>query len=101
VPNLQDYGLAADLVITMAGKGTMMEALAAGTPVIAIPPKGHAEAERNPTAFGLRYRYEDGFRLRELIPELLSMVRPTPIDLSPRKAVDEIEAFLRECGVLG
>jgi len=101
VPNLQDYVLAADLVITMAGKGTMMEALAAGTPVIAIPPKGHAEAERNLKAFGLRYRYEDRFRLRELIPELLSMVRPTPIDLSPRKAVDEIEAFLRECGVLG
>ncbi len=101
VPNLQDYVLAADLVITMAGKGTMMEALAAGTPVIAIPPKGHAEAERNLRAFGLRYRYEDAFRLRELIPEVLSVVRPTPIDLGPHKAVDEIETFLRERGVLG
>jgi UDP-N-acetylglucosamine--N-acetylmuramyl-(pentapeptide) pyrophosphoryl-undecaprenol N-acetylglucosamine transferase len=100
IPNLQDYVLAADLVITMAGKGTMMEALAAGTPVIAIPPKGHAEAERNLRAFGLRFRYEDAFRLRELIPEMLSVVRSTPIDLGPRKAVDEIEAFLRECAVL-
>jgi hypothetical protein len=79
----------------------MMEAIAAGTPVIAIPPKGHPEAERNLEAFGLRYRYEDVFRLQELIPEMLSMVRPTPIDLGPRKAVDEIDAFLRERGVLG
>jgi len=99
VPNLQDYVLAADLVITLAGKGTMMEALAAGTPVIAIPPRGHPEAERNLRAFGLRYRYEDAFRLRELIPEMLSVVRPSPIDLGPGKAVDEIESFLRERGV--
>lgn len=99
VPNLQDYVLAADLVITMAGKGTMMEALAAGTPVIAIPAKGHHEAERNLRAFGLRYRYEDAFRLRELIPEMLRVVRPPPVDMGPRGAVDEIEAFLRGNGV--
>src|SRR6267378_3371032 len=99
VPNLQDYVLAADLVIAMAGKGTMMEALAAGTPVIAIPPKGHPEAERNLRAFGLRYRFEDAFRLRELIPELLSVVRSSPMDLGPGKAVDEIDAFLRGQGV--
>ncbi len=96
VPNLQDYVLAADLAVTMAGKGTMMEALAAGTPVIAIPAKGHAEAERNLRAFGLRYRYEDAFRLRELIPEMLSVVRSPPLDLGPGRAVDAIEAFLRE-----
>ena len=99
VPNLQDYVLAADLVITMAGKGTMMEALAAGTPVIAIPAKGHPEAERNLRAFGLRYRYEDASRLRELIPEMLRVVRPPPVDMGPRGAVDEIEAFLRGNGV--
>ena len=99
VPNLQDYVSAADLVITLAGKGTMMEALAAGTPVIAIPPRGHPEAERNLRAYGLRYRYEDAFRLRELIPEMLSVVRPPPIDFGPRKAVDEIEAFLRSQGL--
>ena len=99
VPNLQDYVSAADLVITLAGKGTMMEALAAGTPVIAIPPRGHPEAERNLRAYGLRYRYEDAFRLRELIPEMLSVVRPPPIDFGPRKAVDEIETFLRAQGL--
>ena len=99
VPNLQDYVLAADLVIAMAGKGTMMEAIAAGTPVIAIPPKGHPEADRNLEAFGLRYRYEDVFRLQELIPEMLSMVRSPPMDMGPAKAVDEIDTFLRTQGV--
>src|SRR6266536_29541 len=54
LPNLHDYVLAADLVITTAGKGTINEALAAGTPVIAIPPRGHAEAERNAAALGYR-----------------------------------------------
>lgn len=73
LPNLQDYVLAADLVITTAGKGTVNEALAAGTPVIAIPPKGHVEAERNAAALG--YRHEDINRLRELIPEKLSLGR--------------------------
>ncbi len=100
VPNLQDYVSAADLVITLAGKGTMIEALAAGTPVIAIPLKGHPEHARNLQEYGLRYRYEDAFRLRELIPEMLSVVRPEPIDLGPDKVVDTIEAFLKERGVL-
>src|SRR5207245_4989045 len=70
LPNLQDYVLAADLVITTAGKGTVNEALAAGTPVIAIPPKGHAEAERNAAPLG--YRPDDIHRLKELIPERLA-----------------------------
>src|SRR6266498_1585540 len=96
VPNLQDYVLAADLVITLAGKGTMVEAFAAGTPVIAIPPEGHPEAGPNLRAFGRRFRYEAAFRLRELIPEMLSVVRPPPIDFGPAKAVDEIGAFLRD-----
>ena len=100
IPNLQDYVLAADLVVTLAGKGTMMEALAAGTPVIAIPPKGHAEAERNVRASGLSYTFEDAGRLRELIPAKLAGPRPPPKDFGPGKAVDVIEAFLLREGVL-
>ncbi|MEK6912006.1 MAG: glycosyltransferase [Candidatus Thermoplasmatota archaeon] len=96
VPNLQDYVSAADLVITLAGKGTMIEALAAGTPVIAIPLKGHPEHARNLQEYGLRYRYEDAFRLRDLIPEMLTIVRPPPVDFGPAKAVDPIDAFLRQ-----
>jgi len=76
LPNLQDYVLAADLVITTGGKGTLNEALAAGTPVIAIPPKGHSEAERNAATLG--YRHEDLTRLRQLIVEKLALGRLPP-----------------------
>jgi len=99
VPNLQDYVCAADLVITMAGKGTMSEALAAGTPVIAIPPKGHPEAERNLRAANLPYAYEDAFRLRDLIPAKLAEPRAPPMDLGPTRAVAAIEEFLAGQGL--
>ncbi len=99
VPNLQDYVCAADLVITMAGKGTMYEAIAAGTPVIAIPAKGHAEAERNLRAAGLSFSFEDAFRLRELIPTKLAQPRLPPKDFGPAKAVAAIEDFLAAHGV--
>ena len=99
IPNLQDYVLAADLVVTLAGKGTMMEALAAGTPVIAIPVKGHAEARRNLRAAGLSYEFEDAFRLKELIPAKLEEGRLAPRDLGPGKAVDAIAAFLSDRGL--
>lgn len=99
IPNLQDYVLAADLVITTAGKGTMMEALAAGTPVIAIPPKGHAEQERNLRMFGLPYTYDDAFRLKELIAAKLKEPRTPPRDFGPGLAVDAMETFLKSEGV--
>ena len=99
VPNLQDYVLAADLVITLAGKGTMIEALAAGTPVIAIPLKRHAEQERNVLAFGVPYTFADTFRLRELIPARLAEPRPPPRDFGPAKAVAAIEDFLARRGL--
>ncbi|TLZ68283.1 MAG: hypothetical protein E6K06_07415 [Methanobacteriota archaeon] len=90
LPNLHDYVLASDLVITTAGKGTVNEARAAGTPVIAIPPKGHGEAERNAAALG--YRYEDVRRLQELIPQMLALGRLPP---EPR-GNEEAIAFLLE-----
>ncbi|MGI0148746.1 MAG: glycosyltransferase, partial [Thermoplasmata archaeon] len=92
LPNLQDYVLAADLVITTAGKGTVNEALAAGTPVIAIPPKGHVEAERNAAALG--YRFEDLGRLRELIVEKLALGRLPPQPSGNEEAVQSLLEFL-------
>jgi UDP-N-acetylglucosamine transferase subunit ALG13 len=96
LPNLQDYVLAADLVITTAGKGTVNEALAAGTPVIAIPPKGHAEAERNAAALG--YRFEDARRLASLIPERLAAGRLPPRPTGNEDAVRHLRAFLERFG---
>src|SRR5207247_8220184 len=96
LPNLQDYVLAADLVITTAGKGTINEALAAGTPVIAIPPSGHAEAERNAGALG--YRHEDVHRLKELIPEKLALGRLPPAPTGNSEAVGILMEFLETVG---
>jgi Glycosyltransferase family 28 C-terminal domain len=96
LPNLQDYVLAADLVITTAGKGTVNEALAAGTPVIAIPPKGHAEAERN--AADLGYRFEDVRRLKELILEKLALGRLAPRPTGNEVAVSALEEFVESVG---
>src|SRR5437899_1381693 len=92
LPNLQDYVLAADLVITTAGKSTVNEARAAGTPVIAIPPKGHAEAERNAAALG--YRYEDVRRLKELIPQSLALGRLPPDPPGNAEAIGFLVEFL-------
>jgi len=92
VPNLQDMVLAADLVITTAGKGTISEALAFGTPVIAIPPRGHAEAERNAKALG--YRADDVRRLPELIAAKLNGGRLTPQPTGNDEAVAHLLDFL-------
>ncbi len=92
LPNLHDYVLASDLVITTAGKGTINEALAAGTPVIAIPPAGHAEAERNAAALG--YRHEDVHRLKELIPAKLALGRLPPVPTGNSEAVGILIEFL-------
>src|SRR5438034_3744513 len=92
LPNLQDYVLAADLVITTGGKGTVNEALAAGTPIIAIPPKGHVDAERNAAALG--YRHEDLARLRDLIVEKLAVGRLPPRSTGNEAAVRILLEFL-------
>jgi len=94
LPNLQDFVLASDLVISTAGRGTTNEALAYGTPLIAIPPKGHAEAERN--ARGLGYRFEDVHRLKELIPEKLALGRQPPMPVGTEQAVGYLERFLED-----
>lgn len=94
LPNLQDFVLAADLVICAAGKGTVSEARAYGTPVIAVPPKGHAEAEHN--AAGLGYRFEDVHRLKELIPEKLALGRLPPMATGNDQAVEYLHRFLEE-----
>ncbi len=92
VPNLQDFVLASDLVITTAGKGTVTEALAFGTPVIAIPPRGHIEAERNAAALG--YRSEDVARLPDLILQKLASGRLPPQPTGNEEAVRLLAAFL-------
>ncbi len=92
LPNLQDFVLAADLVICTAGKSTVSEACAYGTPVIAIPPRGHAEAERNAAELG--YRFEDVHRLKDLIPEKLALGRLPPMATGNEQAIEYLREFL-------
>ncbi len=77
VSNNQDLVAAADLVISTAGKSTIDEAVSAGTPIVALPIKNHAEQERNAAALG--YRPSDVGRLHELVSEKIGR-REAPRD---------------------
>lgn len=67
VDNMHELVYAADLVISLAGRSTMDESMAYGTPGIFIPIKGHFEQEDGAARLG--YKYEDIFRLEQLIEE--------------------------------
>jgi len=98
VSNQQDLIAAADLVVCTAGKSTIAQALASGTPVIAIPIRGHAEAERNAAALG--YRSEDLHRLRDLITAKLDGPRPEPAPTGNALAVGYVRELLASRGLL-
>lgn len=67
VDNMHELVYAADLVISLAGRSTMDESMAYGTPGIFIPIRGHFEQEDGAARLG--YKYEDILRLESLIEE--------------------------------
>lgn len=73
VNNLHEIILASDLVISLAGKSTIDEADAYGTPGIFIPIKDHFEQEDNAKRKG--YSFDDINRLEYLISEKLEQKR--------------------------
>ena len=73
VDNLHEVIFAADVLISLAGKSTIDEANAYGTPGIFIPIKGHFEQEDNAKEEG--FVFEDINRLEELILEKLEEKR--------------------------
>ena len=73
VDNLHELIFAADVLVSLAGKSTMDEANAYGTPAIFIPIKGHFEQEDNAKEQG--FVFEDINRLQELILEKLEEKR--------------------------
>ncbi len=75
VENLHELIFAADLIISLAGKSTIDEAKAYGTPGIFIPIKGHFEQEDNARDEG--YEFQDIFRLGKIIPSKLEEKRNT------------------------
>ncbi len=73
VENLHEIIFASDLTISLAGKSTIDEANAYGTPGIFIPIKNHFEQQDNAKEQG--YTYEDIFKLEKLIVEKISEPR--------------------------
>ncbi len=73
VDNLHELIFAADLLISLAGKSTIDEANAYGTPAIFIPIKGHFEQEDNAKEQG--FVFEDIKKLDVLITEKLEQKR--------------------------
>jgi UDP-N-acetylglucosamine--N-acetylmuramyl-(pentapeptide) pyrophosphoryl-undecaprenol N-acetylglucosamine transferase len=65
VPDNQNLVACADLVISTAGKSTIDEAAAAGTPIVVVPIRHHAEQERNASALG--YGNDTSGHLAELM----------------------------------
>jgi len=75
VKDNQNLIACADLVVSTAGKSTIDEAQAAGTPIVTIPIRYHAEQERNAAALG--YSYANLERLNELVAAKIGR-RETP-----------------------
>ncbi len=73
VNNLHELVFAADVLISLAGKSTIDEANAYGTPAIFIPIKGHFEQEDNAREQG--FVFEDIKRLDRLVLEKLEEKR--------------------------
>jgi UDP-N-acetylglucosamine--N-acetylmuramyl-(pentapeptide) pyrophosphoryl-undecaprenol N-acetylglucosamine transferase len=74
VDDNQNLIAAADLVVSTAGKSTIDEAACAGTPIVIIPIKNHAEQERNATALG--YTYESRSDLPGLMKQKIGKREP-------------------------
>jgi len=68
--NLHEMIYACDLLMSLAGRSTIDEAMAYGTPAIFIPIKKHFEQEENAKQCG--FRFEDLYRLEELMLEKLN-----------------------------
>jgi UDP-N-acetylglucosamine--N-acetylmuramyl-(pentapeptide) pyrophosphoryl-undecaprenol N-acetylglucosamine transferase len=73
VNNLHEIIFAADVIVSLAGKSTIDEAKAYGTPGIFIPIKGHFEQEDNAREEG--FVFEDINRLDKIILEKLEQKR--------------------------
>ncbi len=73
VPNMHELIFAADLLVSLAGRSTIDEAAAYGTPGIFIPIRDHFEQEDNARRYG--FVADDISRLAELIPAGLERKR--------------------------
>jgi len=93
VDNLHELIFAADVIISLAGKSTIDEAKAYGTPAIFIPIKGHFEQEDNAKELG--FVFEDINRLQELILEKLEEKRIQVNTVGAKIAAEIIQKLIK------
>ncbi len=93
VDNLHELIFAADVIISLAGKSTIDEAKAYGTPAIFIPIKGHFEQEDNASELG--FVFEDIDRLQELILEKLEEKRIQVNTVGAKIAAEIIQKLIK------
>ncbi len=93
VDNLHELIFAADVIISLAGKSTIDEAKAYGTPAIFIPIKGHFEQEDNASELG--FVFEDIDRLQELILEKLEEKRIQVNTVGAKIAAEIIQKLMK------
>ena len=91
INNMHDLVYAADLVISLAGRSTIDESIAYGTPGIFIPIKNHFEQEQNAARFG--FKYEDIFRLEYLIKQKIGC-RSNALDIKGAARAAKIISML-------
>lgn len=92
VDNLHEIIYAADVLISLAGKSTIDESIAYGTPAIFIPIKGHFEQEDNAKEQG--FVFEDINKLDKLIIEKLEEKRNQVNTDGARKAAKIIQSLI-------
>ena len=92
VDNLHELIHAADLVISLAGRSTMDETIACGTPGIFIPVKGHFEQEHGAARLG--YKYDDILRIESLMEQKLGKLQNPVSANGADKAAKIISAFI-------
>ena len=93
VDNLHELIFAADVIVSLAGKSTIDEAKAYGTPAIFIPIKGHFEQEDNANELG--FVFEDINRLQELILEKLEEKRIQVNSVGAKIAAEIIQKLIK------
>ena len=94
VNNLHELIFASDLIISMAGKSTIDESVAYGTPGIFIPIKGHFEQEDNAKEQG--FVFEDVKKLKGLILEKIEEKRNQNSTNGAKEAAEIIEKVLKK-----
>lgn len=92
VENLHEIIFAADVLVSLAGKSTIDEANAYGTPAIFIPIKGHFEQEDNAKKQG--FVFEDIKRLDKLILSKLEEKRNKVNTEGAAKAAKIIQSLI-------